>query len=360
MIKKPQLFLISTIVLLSVLLSACAGSASVASSWPGVTADQDSAYIAYQQHVYAVNLSNGQEKWRYPAKADNKINFFAAPTLTSDGQLLAGGFNNVLYSLNPGNNGSENWTFTGAKDRFIGSPLASDQGIFAPNADGDLYAIDSSGKLRWSFKTEGAQWTRPEKDPACNCVYVPSMDHHLYSVDAQTGKEQWKTEDLGGSIGGTPAFADGTLYLGTFKSEMLAIDAQNGKIRWRVPTKGWVWSGPTVKDKTLYFGDLSGTFYALDTSNGKQIWTPLQPDGPITEPALVTDDTIYFNTENGTLYALDLKGAEKWKQAIGGKLYTSPVLAGDTVLVAPVGAEALLYALDKNSGTQKWKYTPAK
>ena len=360
MIKKSHLFLISTILFFSILLSACSGAATVASSWPGVTTDKDTAYVASQRHVYAVNLTNGQEKWRFPAKADNKINFFAAPTLTSDGQLLAGAFNNVLYSLNPASNGSQNWTFTGAKDRFIGSPLAAEKGIFAPNADGDLYAIDASGKLLWSFKTAGAQWSIPARDPACGCIYVPSMDHHVYSVNAQTGAQEWKTEDLGGSVVGTPAFADGVLYVGTFKSEMLAIDAKNGKVRWRVPTKGWVWAGPVVKDKTLYFGDLSGSFYALDTSNGSQVWTPLQPDGPITESPLVTDDTIYFSTETGTLYAVDFKGSEKWKQVIGGKLYTSPVLAGDTVLAAPVGAEALLYALDKNSGAQKWKYTPAK
>ena len=46
-----------------------------ANSWPGVMidAEQETIYVAYNTFIYALNLSNGSEKWRYPAKADNKM-----------------------------------------------------------------------------------------------------------------------------------------------------------------------------------------------------------------------------------------------------------------------------------------------
>jgi outer membrane protein assembly factor BamB len=78
----------------------------------------------------------------------------------------------------------------------------------------------------------------------------------------------------------------------------------------------------------------------------------------VTDTPLVTDDTIYFGTEAGTLYAMDLNGKEKWKQSIkegdkNGKLYSTPVLSGDTLLVTAMGTTPLLYAFDLN-GAQKW------
>jgi outer membrane protein assembly factor BamB len=356
--KRSHLILLFTILILSAALSACAGGARIASSWPGLSADENTAYLAFNQHVYAVNVANGTEKWRFPAEANNKLSFFATPTLTEDGQLLVGGFDHVLYSLDPAT-GGQKWAYSGATNRYVGGPLTSEKGIFAPNADDNLYALDLTGKALWSFKTGGPNWARPEGDTDCNCLYLPSMDHRLYAVDADTGSLKWKTDDLGGSLVGTPAYsAENVLYAGTFKNEMLALDAENGKIIWRAPTAGWAWAGPILKEGHLYFGDLSGKFYAVDAANGKQLWE-VQADGVISESPLVTDDTIYFTTEAGTVYAVDFDGKTKWNKTVGGKLYTTPALAGDTLIVAPVGIDSTLIALDL-SGNQKWAFTPAK
>ena len=354
--KRSHIFLLFTILILSAVLSACAGGAGAASTWPGLSADENTAYLAFNQHVYAVDLSNGSEKWRFPAEGNNKISFFATPTLTTDGQLLVGGFDNVLYSLDPAS-GSQNWTFNDATNRYIGSPLTSEKGIYAPNADDNLYALDLDGKKRWSYQTQGPNWAKPEKDTDCSCIYLPSMDHRLYAVDEDSGSLIWKTEDLGGSIVGTPAYGtEDVLYVGTFKSELLAINAENGEIIWRVPTTGWGWAGPSLKDGQIYFGDLKGVFYAVDAGDGSELWR-VQSDGVISETPLVADDTIYFTTEAGTLYAVEFSGSTKWSKAIGGKLYTTPVLAGDSLILAPVGAQSTLLALDL-SGNQKWAYTP--
>ena len=363
--KSHHLLLLITLLILSVALSACAGgTATVASSWPDLTVDEETAYLSYNQHIYAIDLANGTEKWRFPVEANNKISFYAAPVITPDGQLV-GGYDYILYSLNP-QTGTENWSFKNANNRYIGSPLASDAGIFAPTADDHLYALDSQGKLLWSFATQGAQWAKPVSDPDCECIYLPSMDRNLYAVNAQNGMQEWKSEDLGGSVVGTPAYApDGTLYIGTFNSEMLAIDAQNGRIRWRVTTDGWIWGGPVFKDGALYFGDLSGSFYAMDAASGKVRWK-INPDGPITQAPLVTDELIYFTTEAGSLYGVSFSGDIRVTKPIAcepnkacAKLHTSPVLAGDKILVAPTGTEKLLIALDTN-GEQLWSFVPEK
>ncbi|MCK5314587.1 MAG: PQQ-like beta-propeller repeat protein [Anaerolineales bacterium] len=355
--KTKNTLLFFTLLASAILISSCTGARGVATSWPGLSVNEDKAYISYDQHVYAINLTNGLEQWRSPLEGDNNRTFYSRPTLTSDNQLLVGSYDKILYSLNP-DNGVELWSYTGATDRYVGNPLTIDDNIYAPNADTMLYAINLQGNVQWTFETkDGPQWAQPISDPECTCIYLPSTNHRIYSIDALNGSENWQTEELGGSINGIPAFnPEGVLYVGTFASEMLAIDAHNGQVLWRRPTNDWVWGGPILQDDRLFFGDLSGTFYALDVANGQIIWE-VNSDGAITDAPLVTEDTVYFNTEAGTLYAINLDGNTRWNKTIGGKLYPSPVLAGDLILVAPIDADALVYALDINGNTQ-WGFTP--
>ena len=354
--KPKKILLIFTILLSAILISACAGARGSATSWPGLSVNEDKVFVAYEQHVYALNLANGSELWQFPIEGNANRTFYARPTLTEDNQLLVGGYDEVLYSLNP-DNGSELWTYTNATDRFIGNPLTSGKNIYAPNADTMLYAMDLQGTTQWTFETEdGPQWAQPISDPECTCIYLPSMNHQIYSIDAESGREKWHTEELGGSVSGAPAFnPEGVIYAGTYASEMLAIDAQNGQILWRKPTDGWVWGGPIFKEDRLYFGDLNGDVYALDAANGQVIWQT-STDGAITDAPLVTEDSLFVNTGVGTVYAYNLDGDPRWSQTIGGKLYPSPVLAGDLILVAPIEIDELVYALDFN-GNVRWSFS---
>ena len=362
MIKLKPIYLYIIIIAGALWLSGCAGGrGSVATGWPGLTVDAETAYLAHTQQVYAINLANGQERWRFPATADGNMSFFAAPTLTSDGQLIVGGYNNILYSLNP-TSGTENWQFTDAADRYIGSSLAVDRSIFAPNADKNLYALDLDGNLVWKFASQEALWAKPTTDPACTCVYLTSMDHRIYSLDAQDGSVNWQTDGLGGSLVGTPALSeDGILYVGTYGSDMLAINADNGDILWRIPTSDWVWGGPILRDGVLYFGVLDGNFYALDASTGTNIWGPFQAEGKIPESPLVTEDAIYFTTDNGNFYGLNLDGSQlPWSpKVLDGILESSPVQAGDLILITQSGSDKILIAFNQN-GSEQWAFTPEK
>ncbi len=42
-------------------------------------------------------------------------------------------------------------------------------------------------------------------------VYIGSLDHHLYAVDANTGHEKWRFETEGAVVS-TAAIADGVVY----------------------------------------------------------------------------------------------------------------------------------------------------
>lgn len=359
--KLKIIFLTITLLLLSSILSACAGQASAANSWPGLITDGEVVYLAFQNHVYAIQAENGIEKWRYPGETERNITFFADPELTDDGQLIVGSYDNVLYSLNS-ENGNKNWEFTQAQNRYIGGALATIDGIFAPNADNKMFTLTSEGGVRGTLETGNANWAKPATDSQCECIYLASMDHSLYSINPTNGEVYWNTGELGGALVGTPAISeDGkTIYVGTFGNEMIALDAENGNALWRAPTKGWVWSGPALHEGRLYFGDLNGYFYALDATNGTTVWEIASEnlDGPISGTPLVLEGSIYFGTEDGTFYAVNTEGTPVWSQTIDGKLFTTPAAAGDLILVASTNTENLLSAFTSD-GAKKWTFVPA-
>lgn len=339
---------------LAIFLSGCATGVTP-SSWPGVSSDGEKVYVASTAHIYAVQLSNGSESWRYPAKPDAKKTFFAPPILTEDGQLIAGGYNRVLYSLDPAD-GSENWTFTEAKDRYIGGILNTGELILAPNADFHLYALDLDGKLKWKFTADAELWAPPVVDG--EKAYFGSLGHTVYAVNIKTGKLLWSKKVDGAILGSLSIGDKGNLFVSTQGKSVYALNQTDGEIKWQHPLSSWIWSGPIFADGIVYCGDQGGKFVALKAETGKEVWS-LQPDGPILGSGLLIPEGILFGTESGSLVAVDSAGKTIWTQTITGKNYGTPILTGETILVAPVEGDATLVALDLK-GTQQWVYTPAK
>lgn len=347
---KTKLILpLAALLAAAILLGGCA-TGMTPSSWPGMTVSEEYVYIAGGTNVYAVNLQTYAEAWRFPIKA----NAFAAPVLTKDGQLIVGGYDHVLYSLDPAT-GTENWSFT-ARDRWIGSVLVTDDTIYAPNADYNLYALDLNGQPKWEkpFEADQSIWGTPVTDG--QNIYFGTLGRWMFAVSAQRGVEVWRTQ-LNGAILGTPVLHNGVLYIGLFDSALVALDAQTGDLLWQAPLESWVWTGPVLANDVLYFGDGAGNFYAYSL-DGNLLWKkPLR--GAIVGQPAVTAEGLVVATDSGTIYYLSFDGEVLRTTAVAGAVYSSVVPAGSVFLVAPSKGESLLLALDQN-GVQVWTFNPAK
>lgn len=363
--KLKTLFILSMVLIFSVLLSGCSASAMRTNSWSGLSADAENAYLANGSFVYAVMLKNGGQLWQYPADgADSKEAYFANPVLTDDGQLLiaSAGSKHSLTSLDSAN-GTANWTFTDAIAPWIGSPTVVDGTIYAPNSDGSLYALDMNGNLLWHKEIGGAMWSQPVSDG--EKLYITSLDHNVYAFDLGTQEVVWSV-GVKGALPGTATIDEaGNLYVGSFGSNVASINA-NGSIAWDSEIAGWVWDTPVLDGETLYVGDLDGNIHAFNTSDGSEIFVPVKLNGPITGSPLVLDNFIVVGTEGnlqteefGKAYAIDPEGSIVWQQTLGGRLYTAPVQGGDLILFSPMETDSILIALDLD-GRQVWQFTPAK
>src|SRR5512147_384889 len=98
---RKKLVFVTMVLLGAFLLSACAGGGARGTSWPGLVADGNAVYLADGGAVYAVNLSDGKQLWKYPGS--NKLVFYAPPVITPDGLVVVGsaGTDHSLIALNP-------------------------------------------------------------------------------------------------------------------------------------------------------------------------------------------------------------------------------------------------------------------
>ncbi len=354
--KIHRLLLFALFAIAALALSACSGSRSIVNNWPGLAADTEKAYVADGSFIYAVSLNNGAEAWRYPAQGNNAFHYYANPVLTPDGQLLIGsaGTKHDFVSINPAT-GKDNWAapFTKAQGIWVASPLVLNNLIYAPNTDGNLYILNMDGSFVDSVHIGGALWSAPVTDG--KYIYVASLDHHLHIIDPANLQSN-KTVDLGGAIPGGPSVSSNGVYVGTFTSKLEQV-TPDGNHKAVAESKSWIWGTPALDDNTLYYADLEGNVYSLDLTTGNQNWQSVKPDGPIAASPVIVGDQIFVVTEAGSLVVLDRDGKFQSYQ-VGGKIYTTPVVSNDLILITPYQADFVLVALDAN-GKQAWKFTPS-
>jgi len=367
---RRKVLFVTMILLAAALLSGCAGGPVRGATWPGLAADENAAYLADGPYVFAISLKDGKELWRYPAETDGDFVFYSTPVVTPDGLVIVGsaGKNHSLIALDPNDVSTSNnnvnspglaWTFNEARDQWVAPPLVVDDKLFAVNADGFLYVLDlqdgqSTKKAVKVAHIDGRLWAQPTTDGGR--VFITSLDHSVIAVDIETYEVLWH-EDIGGAVTGSAVLGpDGMLYVGSLASRLEKIDPASGRREPVLEAENWIWSTPSLDGDTLYFGDLNGRLYSFNTTAGRLNWAPVQPDGPITASPLLRDEYILVATESGSLFALDRGGKVLWSQEVGGKIYTTPVAAGDLILVAPLETEFYLAALDQN-GRQIWTFT---
>jgi outer membrane protein assembly factor BamB len=362
---SKKLVFVTLVLLAAVFLSACSGGPIRGATWPGLAADENAAYLADGPFVYAINLRDGRELWHFPASSDNDLAFFSTPVITPEGHIVVGSSGTAysLIALNPEsinqNTPAVAWTFNGAGDHWVASPLVVEDKLFAPNADGNVYVLDlqdgqSDKQAVEIIPVQGRLWAQPITDG--ERVYITSLDHSVVAVDANTYEVLWH-ESVDGAVPGSAVLgADGMLYVGSLASQLVRFDPATGDHSPVLEADYWIWSTPSVEGDTLYFGDLEGRLYSFNTETSALNWPPVQPDGPITANPLVQSENILLATESGSVYALDQEGKVLWSQEVGGKIYTTPVTAGGLTLVAPLEADFYLAALDQN-GRQVWTFT---
>jgi outer membrane protein assembly factor BamB len=150
--------------------------------------------------------------------------------------------------------------------------------------------------------------------------------------------------------------------VGSLGKELLSIDSKTGKRNWSFGDNGEitaVYATPILVEDGLIFTDESGKVFALDQATGAVRWT-LDAGGETMAGLLRVDDTFVIALEKGELRAYKISDRTPlWTRTLDGKLYTTPVLEAEKIIVAVTKGKVLLQAYDL-AGNPVWSFTPAK
>ncbi|GAA0239680.1 PQQ-binding-like beta-propeller repeat protein [Haladaptatus pallidirubidus] len=261
------------------------------------------------------------------------------------------------------------------------TPVVSDGRIYfatkipsTPDADrGGLYALDAeNGKIEWN-RTVVQEWAAPIVTE--QRVYT-SNENGAYALNRTTGETIWKTDGVGGiadGVGGALSYSDSTIFFG----DGTALNAENGSMKWCIDHDQFTLGNHAATDDMVYYirtervvgDDDSVSVTARSIDDGTTQWAyesnmSNEWDGRL---AIAGGHVVLLNTndEDSIIKALDAEtGAVVWTQRVNGTYFSSPTIANETIYVGGRSVpgsnrwdgQAVIYAIDLQTGEQKWAY----
>lgn len=217
------------------------------------------------------------------------------------------------------------WTFDQAKGFSQTTPMVVRDSLYFAAHDGYVYALDAqSGAGKWKFHAwEGIEpdTVPPQRldinaDPvgemrgsaayADGRLFIGDGTARLHCLDAETGKELWKTamDPQAGlnrsKISSSPIVYDGKVFIGTSttagRAQVACLDAGTGAVRWRFDT---------VPDPKAAGGGAVWTAAAIDPEYGIVYNATGSVHGHVPGPVLFSESMIANDLESGELLWFD-------------------------------------------------------
>ncbi|MBN2127841.1 MAG: PQQ-like beta-propeller repeat protein, partial [Sedimentisphaerales bacterium] len=288
---------------------------------PILIGEDGTVYAICNSHLLAVDPA-GSVKW------SKSIATVRGLALSSSGRLYFTGDDKKLHAYT--STGTElSWSPLSFPGNLGYPVVGSDGTIFAPCDDGYVYAISSSGQVRWRT------YVKAEHGRHCALgysgrLYVPAAQspYDLYCLNAANGAVIWQYGDSDiaakGIPGGVAVGPDDTVYFAIYGSgasgsgKACAVNS-DGTLKWKHPI----------------------SYQANSVS--------LCP----------SRNRVYFGTNHEGLYAFDLAGSQvgQFKPGTYSDFYASATIASDGTVYAVEGYyQDTLYALSGDLTTVKWSY----
>jgi len=295
---------------------------------------------SYDGHFYALDAADGTLKWQF--KTGGKI---AGSAAIAHGKVFFAGEDGVLYALSV-SEGQLIWkaklTRRGGGTAgspavmygtvFIGAGSRGGSEVLLMSAGPILGFDEQTGKPVWSARSGPQGYAAISTDG--KALFAGKNGSGYAAFDLRTASEMWY--DSGGHQNRqfmSMTCANGLVYIPTTMRGAVMCRKPDGK----KGARGRVWFAATLDGQLDIELNQGGKF-------GYEIFTDLA----------VTPTTVHCGCNDGKLHTFDAKTGEKgWTFQTGGKVQSSPSLAGGAVYFG--SWDAHLYALEAASGDLLWK-----
>lgn len=295
-------------------------------------------YFGIPRFVYCVDIETGKELWRFEERGQ----FTGAPYV-SNGKLYIGqrGGTPYFYCLDAAT-GDMIW-----KKRFghvWASANGMDRKVYLNSEGGTFYCVnEDTGDVIWQYQAGlGLSYNTPGFYQ--DLVYFGS-NHDYYAFNRHTGELKWKYNiGKGKTDSGNFLIKNGVFYCGgMFGGQYSAVDALTGKQLWKredIDSN----TSPTTDGEYLIIDSGGGVFtpdptgtVCLDLKTGEIKYR--HAFGGLSAPAIGNNLVFMASTSDCYFRAWDIKTGEiRWRYRMGGR--------GEESCVTIYGDKAFILASD--------------
>jgi len=243
------------------------------------------------------------------------------------------------------------------------TPLISDSTLYIGRIDGFMCAVSLiSADTLWTFETLGQISASPNIGifKGHEAIIFGSYVNYLYCLDKKTGKEINRFES-GYYINGAVAVRQNYFFSGGCDAWLRIIDGDAGTVIDSLQLDTYIPASPVVDEDECFIADHSGNVYVLNVLNGKILSHRKIAESNdnsstfISVPAL-SKSTLYILSDDRNLYALDrFSGTIRWKYLQKGNSgESSPLICQDRIVSCT--KTGIISILSADDGTLLWEY----
>jgi outer membrane protein assembly factor BamB len=230
--------------------------------------------------------------------------------------------------------------------------------VYAAFADGDLVALDLTGKILWKRSLGPIQMnygyvSSPAVAPGMLVVQLDQeQGGKLLSLDPETGATRWETSRLVTSCWASPvmaATARGVMVLANGNPLLAAYDAASGTKLWEAGgMRGENAPSPAFADGRVFASNQLLSLTAVSSSNGEKLWDVYDDFPDVASPVAVPGGPLFAAMSYGVVSSIDpAMGTAFWKTEFPTGFYASPIVAGGRVYCLDRKGNMRIFAADR-------------
>lgn len=264
-------------------------------------------YPNTQGYIVALSAKTGDTVWKFAT--GGKV--YSTPAIDGNHVVVAS-TDGVVYCLNR-KSGTLIWKQETGKP-IVASPLIDGKRVFIGSSEGKFRALSlKDGSPLWAFGgINGFIESVPVADK--HNVYIGSWGSSLYALNKATGDLVWtwtnnKLRNFSPAAC-VPVLVNNRLFIQTPDRTVTAIDAQTGREIWKTSEhKGFESIGVSADKALIYVKCMQDSVWAIPTASmdGKGSWFVNCRYGYEISPSPVAelDNFLYVPTDDGAVYAID-------------------------------------------------------
>ncbi len=308
------------VILITLFLAACSGGEAKPEGWASPVFDAEMTYAFQKKDSLTAIDGAGNVRWTFPDKnktgqKDIKLEAVYGKPVLLNGTLYFATHGGDLLAVSA-SNGDLIWRVD-IQESVVGDVAIANGRIALGTTEGNLFVrnlLDGAAPAAWPAK--GKRLDGPIWAPILTqngLLYVATMRGHVLAFDLDTSRETWTSQfKADGAIADLALLPDGRLFVPSLDKHVYILDAKSGvQIGESIATSDWAWGLPAVTPSgAIVFSDIGGRVYAVHGPTGATLWT-YDTGARVKSSPVIIGNTVLLADRAPTVHFIDANTGQR-------------------------------------------------